>query len=180
MLVLALTAFVAAMLSKESAVILVVPLLAYRWFRSHASFTQADISRARGAALAFGVLAVLYVALWRIMTAGGVTAHGPPSDRPAWTFAELVGRSLALWIWPWPLGLDHPLTFLSRFDGGLAAVLAVGAVAPWCRRAADAACAQLRRGVRGACWSPHWRRALVTTRPAPGTSVGYRPRGCRG
>jgi tetratricopeptide (TPR) repeat protein len=162
MLVLALTAFVAAMLSKESAVILVVPLLAYRWFRSHASFTQADISRARGAALAFGVLAVLYVALWRIMTAGGVTAHGPPSDRPAWTFAELVGRSLALWIWPWPLGLDHPLTFLSRFDGGLAAVLAVGAVALL------VAVALLRRRVPVAAWGLLWALAgLAPLAPLP-------------
>jgi tetratricopeptide (TPR) repeat protein len=40
----------------------------------------------------------------------------------------MVGRSLALWVWPWPLGLDHPLTFLSRFDAVLAVALVSGAV----------------------------------------------------
>jgi tetratricopeptide (TPR) repeat protein len=127
-LILGLTAFVAAMLSKESAVAVVVPLLAYPWLRPQAPGGPAVFPRAYRVPLAFGALAVGYVVLWRLITAGGMSAPGPPSDRPAWTFVELVGRSLALWVWPWPLGLDHPLTFLTRFDGGLAAVLVLGAV----------------------------------------------------
>jgi tetratricopeptide (TPR) repeat protein len=127
-LVVGLVAFVAAMLSKESAVALVAPLLAYPWLRPRAPSHQAVVSRAWRAALLYAVVAAFYVGLWRTITAGGMSAPGPPSDRPAWTFVELVGRSLALWVWPWPLGLDHPLTFLTRFDGGLAAVLMLGAV----------------------------------------------------
>ncbi len=156
-LVLALAAFVAAMLSKESAVVLVVPLLAYTWLRPPAPLNQAVSSRTRRAALAFGGLAVCYVVLWRFMTAGGVAAPGPPSDRPAWTLAEVVGRSLALWLWPSPLGLDHPLTFLTRFDGGLAAVLVLvvaGLVAAF---------AALSRRVPVAAWGVVW--ALVGLAP---------------
>ncbi|MEW6682317.1 MAG: tetratricopeptide repeat protein [Nitrospirota bacterium] len=155
--VLALAAFVAAMLSKESAVVVVAPLAAYGWFRSRASRAQANLARARRAALAFGAMAVLYVAFWRIMTAGGVAAPGPPSDRPAWTFAELAGRSLALWVWPWPLGLDHPLTFLTRFDGELAAVLVLGAVG------FVVAFVALSRRVPVAAWGLLW--ALVGLAP---------------
>ena len=161
-LVLGLTAFVAAVLSKESAVALVVPLLAYPWLRPQGRCNQAVISRARRTALAYSALAALYVALWRIITAGGATAPGPPSNRPAWTFVELVGRSLALWIWPWPLGLDHPLTFLTRFDGGLAGVLVLGAVGLL------VAFAVLMRRVPVAAWGLLWALAgLAPLAPLP-------------
>lgn len=153
---LALAAFVAAMLSKESAVILVVPLLAYTWLRP-APLDQAVMSRTRRAAPAFCGLAVLYVMLWRFMTAGGVTAPGPPADRPAWTLAEVVARSLALWLWPTPLGLDHPLTFLTRFDVRLATVLVLGAAG------FVAAFAALARRVPVAAWGVVW--ALVGLAP---------------
>jgi tetratricopeptide (TPR) repeat protein len=127
-LAVGLTAFGGAMLSKESAVALAAPLLAYPWLRPHASDHAPVSSRAVRPLLALGVLSLAYVILWRTITAGGMSAPGPPAERPAWTLAEVVGRSLALWIWPWPLGLDHPLTFLSRFDGWLAAALVLGAV----------------------------------------------------
>ncbi len=127
-LVAGLTAFAGAMLSKESAVALVAPLLAYAWLRPRTPHHPTAVSRAVRPLLAYGALALAYVILWRIVTAGGMSAPGPPAERPAWTLLEVVGRSMTLWIWPWPLGLDHPLTFLSRFDGLLAAVLALGAV----------------------------------------------------
>jgi tetratricopeptide (TPR) repeat protein len=126
-LVAGLTAFGGAMLSKESAVVLVVPLLAYPWLRPQAPSSPAR-SRAVTPLVAYGVLAAGYVILWRLITASGMSAPGPPADRPAWTLVEVVARSLALWVWPWPLGLDHPLTFLTRFDGWLAAGLALGGV----------------------------------------------------
>ncbi len=127
-LVAGLAAFGGAMLSKESAVVLVVPLLAYVWLRPRAPHHPTVWSRAVPPLAAYGASAVGYVILWRFVTAGGMSAPGPPSDRPAWTLIEVVARSLALWVWPRPLGLDHPLTFLTRFDGWLAAVLVAGAI----------------------------------------------------
>jgi tetratricopeptide (TPR) repeat protein len=50
---------------------------------------------------------------------------------PAWAFVELVGRSVLLWVWPWPLRLDHPLRFVDQFDPLSAvtfAVLGIGLV----------------------------------------------------
>lgn len=157
LLVLAVAAYVAAMLSKESALVLAVPLLIYPWFRSREAVTPEDAVRAGRTAILVVFFAVLFLALWRMMTAGGVSAPGPPSDRPAWTYLEMVGRSLALWVWPWPLGVDHPLTFLSRFDRGLAAVLVLGAAG------LVGAVAAVGRRVPVAAWGMVW--ALVGLAP---------------
>jgi Flp pilus assembly protein TadD len=58
----------------------------------------------------------------RLEQRGAVAAY------PVWTFVEMVWRSFGLWVVPWPLGLDHPLTFVDTFDGGFAAVLAAGTI----------------------------------------------------
>lgn len=122
-----LAAFAGGLLSKESAVALVVPLLAYAWLRPTPAVEGGIGSRATRAAVVYAVLAALYVAFWTVVTSG-VTNPPTPSVHPAWTFLEMLGRSLALWIWPWPLGLDHPLTFLSKFHDGLAVALVAGVV----------------------------------------------------
>ncbi|MFZ5862566.1 MAG: tetratricopeptide repeat protein [Nitrospirota bacterium] len=120
-----LVAFGCALLSKESSVVLAAPLLAARWLvpacRTHGR-------RALRTALGYTALAALFVALFLTVTAGGVISR-LPAPRPAWTLAEMIGRSLALWVWPWPLGLDHRLTFILSFDPWLAGWLVVGAVA---------------------------------------------------
>lgn len=123
-LVAGLCACVGALLSKESAVALVVPVVAARWLLP---VLQSAGPRAMRAAWAYTALAVLFVALFMALTAGGV-APRVPGPRPFWIFAELLGRSLALWVWPWPLGLDHRLTFILRFDAMLAAALVAAAL----------------------------------------------------
>ncbi len=124
--ILGLVAFVGALLTKESAVALVIPLLAFLWLRPRGQASSGrGANHARLVTTTYIAAAVLFVAFWHVMTAGGVEAP-VPSSRPAWTYLELVGRSLALWIWPWPLGLDHPLTFLTGFDVGLAVALVAG------------------------------------------------------
>jgi tetratricopeptide (TPR) repeat protein len=122
-----LAAFAAALLSKESAVALVVPLLAYPWLQPRSPMEPAAARRSVRSAAAHAALAVLFVALYWFTTRGGI-AEQVPSARPAWTYLEMVGRSLWLWLWPWPLGLDHPLTFISRSDAALAAALVIGAI----------------------------------------------------
>jgi tetratricopeptide (TPR) repeat protein len=121
-----LAAFAAALLSKESAVALVVPLMAYPWLKPGLSMEPLAVGRSVRWAAAHAALAAVFVALYWFTTRGGITEQ-VPSARPAWTYLEMVGRSLWLWLWPWPLGLDHPLTFISRFDAALAAGLVIGA-----------------------------------------------------
>lgn len=160
-LVAGLAAFGGAMLSKESAVVLVIPFLAYPWLGPHASRSTAR-SRAVTPLVTYGVLAAGYVVLWRLLTASGMSAPGPPADRPAWTLVEVVARSLALWVWPRPLGLDHPLTFLTRFDGWLAAVLVLGGVGFL------AVTVVLSRRVPVAAWGALWALAgLAPLAPLP-------------
>jgi tetratricopeptide (TPR) repeat protein len=123
-----LVAFVGAMLTKESAVVLVIPVLAFISLRPGDRTNREPLTgAARWVVAAYVVVGALFVAFWLWITTGGVSAPDP-TNRPVWTYVELVGRSLALWFWPSPLGLDHPLTFLTRFDGGLAALLALAAV----------------------------------------------------
>ena len=141
----ALGAFAAALLSKESAIALIVPLAAYEIGAAHASSLPgreaSDRGRARARRLFPFLLVVLaYFALWWGVAGHGMSAPGRAAY-PAWAFLELCGRSLWLWVWPWPLGLDHPLTFARSFDGLLAvmlvaAVVAVLALVAWCRRRA--------------------------------------------
>ncbi len=150
---LGLAAFLAAMLSKESAVALVIPLAAYPWLSArweHAPGEPGATDRSAGYrdVIPYLILAAAYVAFWSAMTWGGIRPPGRAAY-PAWTFAEVVARSLALWVWPWPLGLDHPLTFLQRFDPALAVGLVVfgaawlAAVAVGVRRAPFAAWASI-------------------------------------
>ncbi len=147
--------FAAALLSKESAVALLIPLAAYEWMgidsassvtldRCLASSVTLDrclASRPGGRAFArsvvrlapFVVTAGLFVGVWAMMTSGGISARGAAAY-PAWTLAEIVGRSLLLWVWPWPLGLDHPLVFTGQFDPVLAIALGLagaGVGAAW-------------------------------------------------
>ena len=127
MILVGLAALLCALLSKESAVAVVAPLLVYSRLRSASPGETIAVERANRTAIAYAALAGVYAGWWAYITAGGVTPM-VPSVRPAWTYLEMVGRSLALWVWPWPLGLDHPLTFLSRFDAVLAVALVSGAV----------------------------------------------------
>ncbi len=127
MLVIGLAALACALLSKESAVAVLIPLALYSRFRPAENGVPGVVARATWAAIAYAGLAAVYLGLWTYITAGGVTPT-VPSIQPAWTYLEMVGRSLAWWVWPRPLGLDHPLTFLSRFDPGLAVALVGGAI----------------------------------------------------
>ncbi|MFZ5874864.1 MAG: tetratricopeptide repeat protein [Nitrospirota bacterium] len=162
-----LAAFVGALLSKESAVVLVVPLLAYPWLNARSPMAPEAAARSVRWAAVHAALAALFVALYWYMTRGGV-APQVPSARPAWTYLELVERSLWLWLWPWPLGLDHPLTFLLRFDAALAVVLLIGAVG------VAAAFVLMARRIPVAAWGLLWAVAgLAPLAPLPWmTTVG--------
>jgi tetratricopeptide (TPR) repeat protein len=152
-----LVAFLCALLSKESAVALVIPLLAYPWFRARPG--PAPVARPIAA---YVVLAALFVVGYRwFIRPAGFTAIEPAS-RPVWTYLEMVGRSMALWVWPWPLGLDHPLTFLSGFDWGVAIVLVVGLAA------CGVAIVRSRRRAPAAGWGLVWGLAgFVPLAPLP-------------
>ena len=140
-LAVALGAFAAALLSKETALALIPPLATSGWLMRDRA---ADGLACRGwwvrDLVPFAVVTVLYLIAWRTVTTGRL-ALGPEGGAayPAWTFVELVARSLLLWVWPWPLGLDHPLTFVDHFDAPLAIKLvivlaAVAALVVACRR----------------------------------------------
>jgi tetratricopeptide (TPR) repeat protein len=126
-LVLSLAAFAVALLSKESAVALLAPLIAYPWIRRRLAERTGRPHGGYGIVVPYVILAVAFVAGWRSMTAGGIAPPGA-APYPAWVFAELVLRSLILWVWPWPLGLDHPLALLTWFDSTLAVLLVVALV----------------------------------------------------
>lgn len=132
-LAVALGAFAAALLSKESALAFIPPLVTYGWLIRDQTTSNGLAPRewnVRGLA-PFAVLTVLYLVAWRTVTTGRL-GWGPEGGAayPAWTFVEMVARSLLLWVWPWPLGLDHPLTFVDRVDVPFAIglVIAVAAV----------------------------------------------------
>jgi tetratricopeptide (TPR) repeat protein len=162
-----LASFAAALLSKESSVALVVPLLAYPWLQPRSPMEPAAAARSFRWAMVHGGLAVLFVALYWFMTRGGIDEQ-VPSVRPAWTYLEIVGRSLWLWLWPWPLVLDHPLTFILRFDAALATALVIGAVG------LAAAFGLMVRRVPVAAWGLLWAIAgLAPLAPLPWmTTVG--------
>ncbi len=124
-LVAGLLAFAAALSSKESAVALIPPLLA--------SSLVLGGTKARGGhaapgafreALWFVGLAVVFIAV-RLAVGGAWNPDVRGAVYPVWAFSELVGRSVLLWVWPWPLGLDHPLRFVDRFDPLSAVTFAV-------------------------------------------------------
>ena len=121
-----LVAFAVALLSKESAISLALPLLAYGWL---VGSRTADFRRVWDLA-AFACVALAFLLL-RHALVGATAMEAQVAAHPIMTFVELVARSLVLWIWPWPLGVMHPLTFASGFDPFLATgfvALGMGAV----------------------------------------------------
>ncbi len=113
-LALALAAYSLALLSKESAIALLPPVLCMGWLLG-----RRDV-RASGA---FLVVTALFVVLWRLMSAETLRPFGDTGAvYPFWAFLEIVAKGLGVWVWPWPLGLDHPVVFARSFDAGLAAI----------------------------------------------------------
>jgi tetratricopeptide (TPR) repeat protein len=106
-------AFGVAMFSKESGVATIVPLAAAVALNP----TGVDSARQRWKALwpYAGTLAA-YLVVWGTLAGAATEPQARTAAYPAWAFLEMAGRSLLLWIWPWPLGLDHPLVFVARFD----------------------------------------------------------------
>ena len=126
-----LTAFAAALLSKESAVALLPALAVSPWLGERergGGPVGTPMARWVRPLLPYVGVCMVYLAVWWSVAATNMENRGNPAAYPVWTLMELVGRSLWLWLWPWPLGLDHPLTFIGRFDAVLAAVLIVTAV----------------------------------------------------
>ena len=153
-LAVAVAAFGLALLSKEAALALVPPILAWGWLLERDPVAAGSITRSAVSiggtrvrwipdakvAFVFVGVSVLFLVLWTSMTSGRLSATpGGAAAYPAWTFSEIVVQSLLLWIWPWPLGLDHPLTFAHRFDPVFAAVcvsaiVLLGVLAAWSLR----------------------------------------------
>jgi Flp pilus assembly protein TadD len=67
---------------------------------------------------------VVYLAVWWMLVGSHTEQRGRFAAYPAWTFLEMTVRSLAFWAWPWPLGIEHRLVFVSGFDGWAAAAVA--------------------------------------------------------
>jgi tetratricopeptide (TPR) repeat protein len=123
-----LAAFLAALLSKESAVALLAPLAAYPLLMR----TDSRAARWRsGLSVVAPYLVVFfaYFAVWWTVAGTHMEQRVRAAAHPAWAFVETVGRSLLLWVWPHPLGLDHPLVFATRFDAVTAGWLAGAGVA---------------------------------------------------
>jgi tetratricopeptide (TPR) repeat protein len=141
------TAFLAALLSKESAVAVLVPLGTYHLLAQPGGSARSPSGstipwrRAGAALLPYVVVFGVYLVVWWTVAGSQVEQHGRVALYPAWTVLEVVGRSLLLWMWPYPLSLDHPLVFPTRFDamtaGWLAAEFMVFlgvAIGSWRRR----------------------------------------------
>jgi tetratricopeptide (TPR) repeat protein len=106
-------AFAFALFSKESGAATIVPLAAALVVDP----TGTEPTRRRWTLLwPYAATLVAYLAVWGVLAGAAAAPHARTAAYPAWTFAEMTGRSLLLWIWPWPLGLDHPLEFVTRFD----------------------------------------------------------------
>jgi Flp pilus assembly protein TadD len=108
-------AFLAALLSKESAAALLVPFAAYPLLMR----TDALSARWRSglsAVTPYLVVFCAYFAVWWNVAGTHLEQRVRAAAYPAWAFLEVVGRSLLLWAWPHPLGLDHPLVFATGFD----------------------------------------------------------------
>jgi tetratricopeptide (TPR) repeat protein len=156
--VLGAAVFAAALFSKESAVALIIPMWAYHWV-GEPSAESGDGRRSRFASLVSSVvptlpwsavLAVYLAGWWTLVAAAGREGSVAVAAYPVWSVAELVCRSLGLWVWPWPLGLEHSLTFASRFDPWLAAGLVAAGLG------GVVAGTVLWRRARLAAWSLIW------------------------
>jgi Flp pilus assembly protein TadD len=129
-------AFLAALLSKESAVALIVPVAAYHLLELRET-SPARLPRVREAQWRRSLLAVApylatlgaFLVVWWSIAGTEMEQHGRTAAYPAWTWLEIVGRSLLLWVWPHPLGLDHPLVFVTQFNVGTAVWVAIAAAA---------------------------------------------------
>ncbi len=128
--------FAAALASKESAVALIIPMWAYLWVvvphTESGGGRRLRFSRLVSSVVPTlpwsAVLAVYLAAWWMLVGAAGHEVSVAAAAYPAWSVVELAWRSLGLWVWPWPLGLEHPLTFANRFDVPLAVGLAAASV----------------------------------------------------
>jgi Flp pilus assembly protein TadD len=120
---LGVTAFVAALLSKEAAVAVLVPMaaavvmdLASGAPPRHPRTPSEGAREVWQALWPYGIAVGLYLVSWWLVAGSHAEQHGRTAAYPAWAFAEIVGRSMLLWVWPWPLGLDHPVAFAAGFS----------------------------------------------------------------
>lgn len=119
---LAVVAYSLALLSKESAVALLPPVLCMGWL----ALRDKEFTRDARVDVALVSITAVFVVVWRVLSSVATQAPGDPGAAyPLWAFLEIVTRALGLWIWPWPLGLDHPIVFAREFDAGLAAICVV-------------------------------------------------------
>lgn len=125
-------AFLSALFSKESAVAVLVPFFTYHLvMSSHESVQTSRPSpdawrRSLVAVTPYLVVFAGYLALWWNVAGSRAEEVGRTALFPAWTLLEIVGRSLLLLVWPYPLSLDHPLVFATQFDAVTAGWLAAG------------------------------------------------------
>ncbi len=124
------TAFGLALLSKESGVAALVPVAAIAMMDPTVESTR-DRGAWRGRLTAawrvswpYVATLVVYLTGWWLLVGSHTEQRGRFAVYPAWTFLEMTARSLALWVWPWPLGIEHRLVFVSGFDGWAAAAVA--------------------------------------------------------
>jgi tetratricopeptide (TPR) repeat protein len=139
---ISVSAFGLALLSKETAIALVPPLVVKNWLLRRETDLPSSLSTPPASApcgwrhglwsrdapivLVFVGVSILFIWFWKTMTAGrSLMAAEGGAMHPSWTFVEMMCHAFRLWIWPWPLGLNHPLTFVRGFDP----VTAVGCVA---------------------------------------------------
>lgn len=125
------SAFGLALFSEESAVAVTVPLaMLVVMDPSHrtgeSAHKMAGVTLASWKALVpYALILTLYLVAWWTVVGANTEQRGHVALYPIWTWLELTGRSLLLWVWPWPLGIVHPLVFTDDFDSGLAVVLVV-------------------------------------------------------
>ncbi len=130
---IAVVAYGLAILSKESAIALLPPVLCMGWLSlrdrvrpARASLFMGRVFLGRRDVWVDGALLVVtagVIALWRVMSSETLQAPGDVGAAyPLWAFLEIVARGLGLWVWPLPLGLDHPIVFARGFDASLAAI----------------------------------------------------------
>ncbi|MEW6684508.1 MAG: tetratricopeptide repeat protein [Nitrospirota bacterium] len=125
-----LASFAAAVLSKESGIAVLLPLVSYAAMFPRSEQNSA-IDRPKTspvwAVIPFAVVALTYAIVLKLVGGGRITLHDGAAN-PLWVFVEVLVRSLALWIWPFPLGLDHPLSLLTGFDWIAATATVTGGV----------------------------------------------------
>jgi tetratricopeptide (TPR) repeat protein len=129
----ALAAYGLALLSKETGLALLPPVLCLAWVSRADQSRRPSIQGGEVVGVpgfrwdlprvgSFLGLSVAFVLMWRSMVGGVAPASSDGAAYPFWTFLEIMVRGVGLWFWPWPLGLDHPITFAREFDAMLAVV----------------------------------------------------------